>query len=50
MFYTSQASEKGESNIVGKHTSEPSRTLELMFSILRIVPSDADVRNAIKTT
>lgn len=44
----SQAPEKGGSNAVGKHTSEPSRTHEFMAGILRIVPSDADVRNPTK--
>lgn len=39
----SQAPKKGESNIAGKDTSEPSRTHELMSGILRIVPPDADI-------
>lgn len=47
--HPSQAPEKGEGGTVGKHTSEPSSTHELMSGILRIVPPDTDVRNAIKT-
>ena len=40
-----QTPEKGQSNAVRTHTSEPSRKHELMSGILRIVPADADVRN-----
>lgn len=41
--HPSQGTDKGESDTVGKHTSEPSRAHELMSGILRIVPSDADI-------
>jgi len=37
-----QTPEKGQSNAVRTHTSEPSRKHELMSGILRIVPADAD--------
>jgi len=37
-----QTPEKGQSNAVCTHTSEPSRKHELMSGILRIVPADAD--------
>lgn len=42
-YHPSQAPEIGESNIVGKQASEPSRMQELMSGILRIVPADADI-------
>ena len=49
-YHPSQAPEKGESSIAtGEHTSEPSRTHELMSGILRIVPPEADVRNITNT-
>lgn len=41
--HPSQAPEKGEGGTVGKHTSEPSSTHELMSGILRIVPPDTDI-------
>ncbi|PUZ46104.1 hypothetical protein GQ55_7G020900 [Panicum hallii var. hallii] len=37
-----QTPEKGQSNAVCTHTSEPSRKHEIISGILRIVPSDAD--------
>jgi hypothetical protein len=48
--HPSQVPEKGESSIVGEHTSEPSKTQELMSGILRIVPPEADVSNGTKTS
>ncbi|XP_048560225.1 transcription factor E2FC-like [Triticum urartu] len=40
--HPSQAPEKGEGDTVGKHTSEPSSTHELMSGILKIVLPDTD--------
>jgi transcription factor E2F3 len=48
--HPSQAPENGESNIGREHSSEPSRTHELMSGILKIVPPETDVRNATKTS
>lgn len=45
-YNPTRALEIGESNAASKLTSEPSRKHELVSGILRIVPSDADVRNA----
>ncbi|XP_044964517.1 transcription factor E2FC-like [Hordeum vulgare subsp. vulgare] len=41
--HPSQAPEKGEGDTIGKDTSEPSSTHELMSGILRIVPPDTDI-------
>ncbi|KAI4992847.1 hypothetical protein ZWY2020_007160 [Hordeum vulgare] len=41
--HPSQAPEKGEGDTIGKDTSEPSSTHELMPGILRIVPPDTDI-------
>ncbi|XP_047065126.1 transcription factor E2FB-like [Lolium rigidum] len=41
--HPSQAPEKGESNIDRQHSSEPSRTHELMSGILKIIPPETDI-------
>jgi hypothetical protein len=45
----SQALKKGESNAACTHTTAPSRKHENMSDIVRIVPSDANVRNPTTT-
>ncbi|KAI5008773.1 hypothetical protein ZWY2020_009821 [Hordeum vulgare] len=41
--HQSQASEKGEGDTIGKDTSKPSSTHELMSGILRIILPDTDI-------